>query len=157
MKMKNIILFLILGMTLTHQVFAQNNESKRIENFNLEKGIALGGYDPVSYFTIKKATVGSPTISAKYQGVIYHFSSEANKKEFLMNPSKYEPEYGGWCAYAMGDNGSKVEINPKTFKIMDGKLYLFYNAYFNNTLTTWNKDEKKLKANADKNWSNTIK
>ena len=57
----------------------------------------------------------------------------------------------------MGDYGKKVEIDPETFKIVDGKLYLFYNAYFNNTLKSWNKDEKNLKAKADKNWSTLIK
>ena len=73
---------------------------------------------------------------------------------FLKNPSKYEPQYGGWCAYAMGSAGEKVEINPETFKIIDGKLYLFYNAYFNNTLKSWNKEETKLKSQADTNWKN---
>ena len=57
----------------------------------------------------------------------------------------------------MGANGEKVEIDPSTFKILDGKLYLFYNAYFNNTLKSWNKDEKNLKDKADRNWSNLIK
>jgi hypothetical protein len=57
----------------------------------------------------------------------------------------------------MGAKGEKVEIDPETFKIIDGKLYLFYNAYFNNTLTSWNKDEKNLKAKADKNWLSIYK
>ncbi|MFC6245118.1 hypothetical protein [Flavobacterium psychroterrae] len=57
----------------------------------------------------------------------------------------------------MGSAGEKVEINPETFKISDGKLYLFYNAYFNNTLKSWNKDEDNLKAKADRNWKNIYK
>lgn len=57
----------------------------------------------------------------------------------------------------MGDYGEKVEIDPKTFKILDGKLYLFYNAYFNNTLKSWNKNEKNLKSKADLNWAETLK
>ena len=52
----------------------------------------------------------------------------------------------------MGDYGEKVEINPETFKIVDGKLYLFYNAFFNNTLKSWNKNESNLKKKADANW-----
>ena len=79
----------------------------------------------------------------------YNFSSQANKDLFLKNPASYEPQYGGWCAYAMGYSGEKVEINPETFKILDGKLYLFYNAFFNNTLKSWNKDEVNLKKKAD--------
>jgi hypothetical protein len=57
----------------------------------------------------------------------------------------------------MGSAGEKVEINPETFKIIDGKLYLFYNAYFNNTLKSWNKAEASLKAKADANWKKFIK
>jgi hypothetical protein len=89
--------------------------------------------------------------------VTYNFSIPVNREYFLKNPLKYEPQFGGWCAYAMGDSGEKVEINPQTFKIVDGKLYLFYNAYFNNTLKSWNKDEAGLKLKAENNWKKIIK
>lgn len=152
--MKNIILILFLG--LGFPLFSQNSQGNRTKNFNLGKNLALQGYDPVSYFTKGKAVKGNSKIMSTYLGIIYYFSSEENKKLFEANPTKYEPQYGGWCAYALGEKGTKVEINPETFKIIDGKLYLFYNAYFNNTLTTWNKNEKDLKANADKNWEKLI-
>ncbi len=85
------------------------------------------------------------------------FSNALNKEKFLKNPSHYVPQYGGWCAYAMGANGEKVDVNPETFKIIDDKLYLFYNAFFNNTLKSWNKDEKNLKSKADSNWKKITK
>ena len=78
--------------------------------------------------------------------------SQANLDVFKKSPEKFEPAYGGWCAYAMGNTGEKVEIDPETYKIVEGKLYLFYNAYFTNTLPKWNKEEKSLKTKADKNW-----
>lgn len=56
----------------------------------------------------------------------------------------------------MGGSGEKVDINPETFKIIEGKLYLFYNAYFNNTLKSWNKNQSGLKAKADANWEKII-
>ena len=68
------------------------------------------------------------------------------------NPQKYEPAYGGWCAYAMGAKGQKVSVDPETFKIVDGRLNLFYNKFFNNTLEDWNKDEGNLKKKAEANW-----
>ena len=146
--MKNV--FLIVFVTLVSAtIFAQNS---RISQFNLEKKVAIQGYDPVGYFTNKKAVKGKPTIAATYEGVIYYFSSQTNKELFLKNPTNYEPQYGGWCAYAMGSSAEKVEINPETFKIVDGKLYLYYNAFFNNTLKSWNKDEVNLKKKADGNW-----
>jgi len=60
-------------------------------------------------------------------------------------------QYGGWCAYAMGKDGSKLKIDPETFKIINGKLYVFYNKFFNNTLKSWNKDDQ-LHQQADANW-----
>jgi len=57
----------------------------------------------------------------------------------------------------MGESGEKVEVDPETHKIAEGKLYLFYNSFFNNTLPKWNKDEKNLKAKAERNWSKFYK
>ena len=147
--MKNIFLLTIAFLSMT--TFGQNT-AKRISNYNLEKKVAIQGYDPVAYFVQKKAVKGKSTLASTHDGVVYYFSSQANKDLFLKNPSSYEPQYGGWCAFAMGDYGEKVEINPETFKIIDGKLYLFYNAFFNNTLKSWNKDETNLKKKADTNW-----
>lgn len=123
----------------------------RNRHFNLEKGLAIQGYDPVSYFN-GKPEKGSKDHSVNYQGTVYYFVSAANAETFKKNPAAYEPQYGGWCAYAMGSYGDKVSINPKTYKITNGKLYLFYNRFFNNTLEDWNKDEKGLKDKADVNW-----
>ena len=75
-----------------------------------------------------------------------------NQKAFNENPTKYAPQYGGWCAYALGNAGELVSINPLTYKILNGKLYLFYNSWGNNTLTSWNKNEQNLLKQADQNW-----
>ena len=131
---------------------AQDGTALRKKHFNLEGGLALDGYDAVAYILQKKAIKGSKDQAVFYQGLTYYFSSVANKEEFKKNPSRFEPEYGGWCAYAMGEKGEKVSVDPKTFKIIDGKLYLFYNKFFNNTLTDWNKDEVNLRKKADGNW-----
>lgn len=146
--MKKIILLTVFIFSIN--TFGQ--ASKRTIQFNLENGLAMQGYDPVAYFTQKKAVKGKKEIASTYEGVTYYFTSLANKAIFTKNPSGYEPQYGGWCAFAMGDYGKKVEVDPETFKIIDGKLYLFYNAYFNNTLKSWNKDEANLKKKADANW-----
>jgi YHS domain-containing protein len=131
---------------------AQDETALHKKHFNLENGAAVSGYDVVAYFTQQKAVKGSKDHAVSYSGAIYYFSSAANKEEFKKNPAKYEPAYGGWCAYAMGAKGEKVEIDPKTFKIVNGKLNLFYNKLFNNTLTDWNKDEASLQKKADANW-----
>ncbi|MFM8742594.1 MAG: YHS domain-containing (seleno)protein, partial [Cytophagales bacterium] len=86
----------------------------------------------------------------------YLFTNGANREKFKSNPEKYEPAYGGWCAYAMGETGEKVKIDPETFKVIEGKVYLFYNFWGNNTLKDWNKNEKPLKTKADQNWKKFI-
>lgn len=148
--MKKYLAIVLLAFTST-AILAQSG--LREKQFNLEKGIAIQGYDPVSYFTQNKAVKGDPKFAVKAEGVTYYFSSVANKDLFLKDYKKYEPQYGGWCAYAMGATNEKVEIDPETFKIVNGKLYLFYHSFTNNTLTKWNKNETVLKSNADKNWS----
>lgn len=146
--MKNVLF--IVSLLFMFSGFSQT--PRKASSLNLENKMALQGYDPVAYFKQNKAIKGKKELMADYQGAVYYFSSKENKAVFLKNPMNYEPQYGGWCAFAMGDYGQKVAINPETFKIIDGKLYLFYNAFFNNTLNSWNKDEKRLKASADVNW-----
>ncbi|HZI26247.1 MAG TPA: YHS domain-containing (seleno)protein [Chryseolinea sp.] len=87
----------------------------------------------------------------------YRFVSAGNLEKFKATPDQYEPAYGGWCAYAMGENGEKVKIDPETFKISGGRLFLFYNFWGNNTLEDWEKNELKLKANADHNWKKIVR
>lgn len=147
--MKNTFL---LFLALTSMAISAQNAQKRLSDLNVKNNVAIEGYDPVAYFVQNKAVKGKQNLTSIYEGVVYYFSTEKNKQTFIKNPSKYEPQYGGWCAFAMGDYGEKVEVNPETFKILDGKLYLFYNAYFNNTLKSWNKDEVNLKRKADANW-----
>ena len=87
------------------------------------KGVALRGYDPVAYFEDGRATRGAETVSASYGGARYLFASELHRKLFLENPKKYIPEYGGFCAVGTSF-GEKVDVDPETGRIVNGKLYL---------------------------------
>jgi YHS domain-containing protein len=151
MKQALVIFFVFL----TNVTFSQTTDF-RVKQFNLDDGVAIKGYDPVAYFTQNKAIKGKRDISYAYHGVNYYFSTQTDLQAFQTNPEKYEPQYGGWCAYAMGHDGSKVEVDPETFKIINGKLFLFYNRFFNNTLKSWNMDEAGLHSRADANWQKTL-
>lgn len=148
--MKIIRFSFLMTLFIGSQLYAQS--ALRLKQFNFENGLAIQGYDPVAYFTQGKAIEGNKQFAAVFEGVTYRFANAANKDLFLKDPKKYEPQYGGWCAYAMGATNEKVEIDPETFKIVNGKLYLFFHNFINNTLPKWNKDEANLKAKADKNW-----
>jgi len=125
--------------------------SQRID-YNEENGFIANGYDVVSYFsnTPKK---GNNTFKTTYDDANFRFSNQTNLDLFEANPLKYIPQYGGWCAYAVGSLNKKVSINPNTYEIRNGKLYLFYNSFFNNTLDSWTKENPdELILNGDKNW-----
>ncbi len=153
--MKKILLSVFLATIFVGMGHAQT--PVRAREFNLEKGLALQGYDPVAYFLQNKAIKGNGRFTASADGVLYHFASAANKDLFVKDYQKFEPQYGGWCAYAMGATNERVEIDPEKFKIVNGKLYLFYHSWVNNTLSKWNKNEATLKASADKNWMTMFK
>lgn len=127
------------------------------QNFNLKKGHVAHGYDVVEYFN-NKAVKGNKKFVTTFEGIKFKFSTAKNVEIFKSNPAKYMPQYGGYCAYAIGKTGEKVSINPKTFEIRAGKLYLFYNAWGVNTLELWAKEgAQELKDKADKNWEKRLK
>ena len=121
-------------------------------DYNLKKGFVANGYDVVAYFN-NETIEGSKSFTAEFDGVKFKFYSQKNLDAFKSSPHKYIPQYGGYCAYAIAEKGEKVSINPETFEIRDGKLYLFYNAWGTNTLELWLKNNVKgLQEKADKNW-----
>ena len=143
--MKPIITFFFLAITAS--LFSQQID------YNLSKGFMAEGYDVVAYFVANKAVEGDKKYQATHNGAKYQFSSEENRALFLQNPEKYTPQYGGYCAYAIAEKKIKMEIDPESYEIRDGKLYLFYNAWFSNKLTTWQEgNTKELQKKGDKNW-----
>jgi YHS domain-containing protein len=152
-EMKTITIVALIQIWFTVS-FGQTEELRK-KHYNLKNDLAIQGYDPVSYFT-DKPQEGKVEIKYAYNGVTYRFISQSNLEKFKADPEKYEPAYGGWCAYAMGESGEKVKIDPETYKIIDGKVYLFYNFWTNNTLTTWNKNERQLREAANRNWTKII-
>jgi YHS domain-containing protein len=146
--MKPFILLLFLGVSTILP-------AQQID-YNTKKGFVAEGYDVVAYFN-NKAENGDKKFATEYEGVKFKFSSKENLETFKESPKKYVPAYGGYCAYAIGVKGEKVSINPKTFEIRDGKLYLFYNSWGTNTLELWQKEgAEQLKIKADKNWNKII-
>ncbi len=152
--MKTLLFSLILLFTTSS--FAQS-EATRVKHYNIEDNVALSGYDPVSYHA-NKPIPGKESITSTYKSITYRFLTEKSKEIFKANPDKYEPAYGGWCAYALAKKDpEKMEADPETYKIIEGRLYVFYNSFGVNTVKKWNKDEPKSKVTADKNWNDIIK
>ena len=111
-------------------------------------GYAIRAYDTVAYFTQGKAVKGKKSISYKYKGVIWLFSNQIHKDLFVANPLKYEPAYGGHCAYAMW-NDYIAPINPYAWTIKNNRLFLNYS---HSIRRAWLKGGKQAIFIADKNW-----
>ena len=122
------------------------------EVVNIDKnGLALQGYDPVGYFTDGKPVKGSPEFTASYKGATYQFGSAEHRDLFQQSPAKYEPQFGGYCAYGVAQKHlSPVKIDA--FQIVNGRLLMQYDS----VRDTFNKDQSGNLQAADKNWLELI-
>jgi YHS domain-containing protein len=124
-------------------VSAQQNE------IYVKDNAAIGGYDVVAYFKEGKPVQGSTDFSVSYKGATWLFSNKANADAFKVTPQKYEPQYGGYCAYGCSQ-GHKAKTSPDAWTIVDGKLYMNYNT---DVKAIWSKDRPGFIMKADDNWS----
>ena len=140
MKKQLLLLLLIAAITGTN---AQSSEV-----FTGKSG-AINGYDPVAYFKETKAVKGDVKFTYKWKDAEWHFATAKNREEFIVNPEKYAPQFGGYCAYGASQN-HKAPTEPEAFTITEGKLYLNYNEAVK---SKWSKDHKALIKKADENWT----
>ena len=140
--------FLLLLASLALPVFAQTKSLLNLDR----SGVAIQGYDPVAFFTDHRPVKGDPKFLVKHDGAIYFFASQAHRELFQADPAKYEPVYGGYCAYGVS-RGKLVEIDVDAFQIVDGKLLLQYSK---GVREDFNRDVKGNLAKADANWPGLV-
>jgi YHS domain-containing protein len=145
-KMKYIILQ-FFGLLFTIALYAQDGK------FYNTNGIAIKGYDPVAYFIQNSALEGKDSITMEWSGIIWKFSSKENFNLFKMNPQKYAPAYGGYCAYGTSEKHLSP-TDPNAWTIVNNKLYLNYNL---KVKEIWIKDTAVRINNADSYWLTLIK
>jgi YHS domain-containing protein len=121
-----------------------------------KEGVVLDGYDVIAYRDADGAIKGSPSYSAKHDGVTFYFATQEHKEMFVDNPQAYVPKYNGFCAFAIGAKNAKVPANADTFKMYNGELLVFFNDQWDgqkfNTKIPWNNDEIVLFTQAETNW-----
>ena len=116
-------------------------------------GVAIMGYDPVSYFTDGKAVKGSEKYSYDWLGTPWHFATSEHRDMFMSEPLKFAPQFGGYCAGEVVNGSVTVNIDPKAFKIIDGKLYLVYDKAHANDFAN---HADQTVAKAEGNWSKIV-
>jgi YHS domain-containing protein len=115
--------------------------------------LALDGFDAVAYFKTGKPAKGSAQHAVTWNGATWHFSTPENKSAFEASPQAYAPQYGGYCAWAVSE-GYTAKGDPGVWRIVDGKLYLNYNA---SVQRSWEKDIPGRIAKGDQNWPSVLK
>jgi YHS domain-containing protein len=138
----------LVALTLALPALAQ---TKTLLNLD-RASVALQGYDPVAFFTESKPVKGSDQFVSRHGGAIYKFASAEHKAAFVKEPAKYEPAFGGYCAYGVSRN-KLVEIDVEAFQIIDGRLILQYSKGVRND---FNKDPKGNLAKAEQNWAGLV-
>ncbi|WHO80610.1 YHS domain-containing (seleno)protein [Rhizobium leguminosarum] len=106
--------------------FTQVMAAEDLVNTGYFGDVAIKGYDPVAYFTENQAIEGSETYSYHWLGATWYFASARNRDLFKGDPSRYAPQYGGYCADGVSFGTVTTNIDPKAWRIIDGKLYLSY-------------------------------
>jgi len=144
--MKNLFVALILFSALSTISVA-----KELNNLD-RNGVAIQGYDPIAFFTDSRAVRGNSQFQSAYGGAKYYFASAEHKAAFDKEPAKYEPQFGGYCAYG-ASQGHKVPIKIEAWQIVNGRLLMQYDL---DVKDTFNKDQQGNLRKADQKWPGLV-
>lgn len=113
-----------------------------------EDSVAIKGYDPVAYLVSGRAMVGSPRFQYAWRDATWRFASDANRQRFRRDPTRYAPQFGGYCAWAIS-RGYTADVDPEAFQVVDGRVYLIYSK---SVQRRWEQDIPGNIAKAETNW-----
>lgn len=151
MKFSLKIIFVIISI-ISVSVFGywryQSDQTTLKPEIFSKNGIALEGYDVVSFFDNSNPILGNKEFSYIYKAVEWRFANQENLSKFKNNPKSFLPEYGGYCAYGTS-NAYKAPTDIETWTLYDGKLYLNYNP---SVKKQWLKYQDSYIVKANKNW-----
>src|SRR5208283_4992763 len=125
--------------------------AKDLQNLD-SNGVAIQGYDPVAFFTDNRPVKGNPQFQSDYHGAKYYFTSAEHKAAFDEKPAKYEPQFGGYCAYG-ASRGHKAPVKIEAWQIVDGRLLMQYDL---GVKDDFNKDQQNNLSKADRNWPGLV-
>ncbi|CAM2930411.1 YHS domain-containing (seleno)protein [Moritella viscosa] len=144
--------YIIKLLVISSLIFSFNSFAKDPIYTGYFSSKAVSGYDTVAYFTQSKAVKGLKKFTYEYKGEDWYFSNSQHLALFKQEPTKYAPQYGGYCAYAVANNGT-ASTDPTQWTIVNGKLYLNYNA---DIRQQWLKDKLNFIVKADQNWPHVL-
>ena len=147
-----LVLFGLAGYLLQHDLVTAQTPAKPPVYSEFRSRLALDGHDPVAYFASGKPAKGLAEHALVWKGATWHFVSADNKKRFEASPEAFAPQYGGYCAWALSE-GYTAKGDPANWRIVDGRLYLNYNA---SVQKNWEKNIPGHIAKGDGNWPKVL-
>ena len=141
-----LILFLLLGLP------AAASAAPAPAVNATEAGLAIGGYDPVAYFTEGRPVAGSADFELRWNGATWRFASEESRSRFQSDPDRFAPRFGGYCAWAVSQNYI-ASGDPLVWRIVEGRLYLNFNA---RAKMLWEADLDAAIARGNANWPSVL-
>jgi hypothetical protein len=139
-------LLLALGFGLATIALTARGPQERVNQSR--DGLAMQGYDPVSYVAAGRPARGTTAFETRWNGATWRFASAANRDAFANDPDRYAPRFGGYCAYAVS-RGYTANGDPRVWRVVDGRLYLNYSA---GAQALWEKDVPGNIAKGNANW-----
>lgn len=162
--MRRLIAVLILAVTLVAHA-EEPRTTAALSRHGPDK-VAIDGYSPVSYFTKGEAEKGSADFAVEYDGLTYWLTDAEQAEALAADPGRYVPAHRGWCSLMLTGSGNLAVANPESFKIVDGRLLLFWSGEFKGQpidgLRNWHSKfddedgERMLLAKADKTWAQLL-
>jgi YHS domain-containing protein len=150
--MRHFVVFAAMGLAVaipaSSPAFAKVSPEVNVE----ADGFAARGYDVTAYFTDGKAVRGSAAHQLQYKGATWRFATSEAQARFRANPAAYAPQFGGYCAWAVSQ-GYVAPGDPEQWKIVDGKLYLNFNA---RAKELWEADEAEAIKRGHANWPGVL-
>jgi len=125
--------------------------AKELANLDRD-GVAIQGYDPVAFFTDNRPVQGNSQFQSTYNGAKYYFASEEHKTAFDKEPAKFEPQFGGYCAYG-ASRGKTAPIKIEAWQIVNGRLLMQYDLDIKGK---FNADPQGNLNKADQNWPGLV-
>jgi hypothetical protein len=142
----------LFALLMQHDIVRAQQPAKPAVFNEFKSKLALDGYDAVAYFKTGKPQKGNPAYVLNWNGASWHFASAENRAEFESRPHSFAPQYGGYCAWAVSE-GYTAKGDPNHWRVVDGKLYLNYNA---SVQRNWEKDVAGHIAKGDRNWPKVL-
>jgi YHS domain-containing protein len=140
-----------LSVVLVIATFSVTATAKELLNLDRD-GVAIQGYDPVAFFTDKHPVKGNAQFQSEYHGARYFFATSEHKAAFDKEPSKYDSQFGGYCAYGVSQ-GHKAPVKIQAWQIVNGRLLMQYDLDVKNE---FNKDQQSTLKKADQKWPGLV-